>query len=222
MGRCVPQDFDIEYFCDGLRVILEVDHHQVVLRVLNMLFNAMNSFVGHCRDYLVSTFLIEEQFFRLFLHWDIAIRNVYHQLLLYKCLRVKYSLFEDSDIYTDGNVRLGPAELALDIKIYAKLKSCVRVVEDQTRNEELNKHHENIHVAYAPKALAEYKCYLSIAVETVPTKLLPLCAIQERRLNLSKANSELLTTGSTATVEPKPTTTHDTPNPKTLQNWDLM
>ncbi len=83
--------FDIEFFISACRVILDTEHHQLISRLINILYTYSHMFEGRCRKLLFSDFLIRENFFKLFLHWDENTRQAFYQLLLYKAVRIKWS-----------------------------------------------------------------------------------------------------------------------------------
>jgi len=95
----LPDSFDMEFFCKGLGILMDSDHHQTVLRVLQVLYNSADLFNGSFRYILFGELLIKKMFFALFLHWDPGVRNAFQQLIIFKVVRIKRS-----ELYKDGFV----------------------------------------------------------------------------------------------------------------------
>lgn len=57
---------------------------QVLSRILTMLYAYSDLFVGDARRRLFGDFLLKKHFFRLFLHWDYNVRNIFQQLIIFK------------------------------------------------------------------------------------------------------------------------------------------
>eukprot|EP01113_Clastostelium_recurvatum_P028717 TRINITY_DN3469_c0_g1_i5.p1 TRINITY_DN3469_c0_g1~~TRINITY_DN3469_c0_g1_i5.p1 ORF type:complete len:787 (-),score=149.84 TRINITY_DN3469_c0_g1_i5:121-2481(-) len=89
--------FNVGFFCDGLHIILSSDHHQLVGKVLALVYNYADMFVGTSRRTLFSDLLLRRHFFDLFLHWDPSVRNAFDQVLIFRMVRIKRSL-----LYSDG------------------------------------------------------------------------------------------------------------------------
>ncbi|GAM23779.1 hypothetical protein SAMD00019534_069540 [Acytostelium subglobosum LB1] len=94
-GR-LPDTFDIHFFCEGIDNIIAADHHQVVIRALNLIYNTSDSFQGPNRMALYCDLLLHKYFYTLFLHWDQPVRNAYHHLLLYRMVRINRYLLSQS------------------------------------------------------------------------------------------------------------------------------
>jgi hypothetical protein len=80
----LPPNFDVEFFCRGVDVMIQSEHHQVISRCLTMLYNSAEVFMGEARRAVYIDLMLQRYFFRLFLHWDVNVRNTYHQLLAFK------------------------------------------------------------------------------------------------------------------------------------------
>lgn len=97
--NCIlPATFDVVFFCSGIDVLLKSDHHQIVLRVISHLYSFTEIFEGTLRAHLFDL-LLSKFFYILFMHWDPGVRNAYHQLLIFKMVRIKRST-----LYNDGYV----------------------------------------------------------------------------------------------------------------------
>ncbi len=51
-----------------------------------VLYHHADVFTANVRQALYGTFLVDNHFFYFFLHWDINVRNAYHQLLVFKVI----------------------------------------------------------------------------------------------------------------------------------------
>ena len=85
----VPSSFDVEYFLKGLDVILSIDHHVILARLLSFIFSYAHVFRGKIRRAVIEEFFVKQHFFTLFLHWDDVVRNYYQQFLIYKTVRIR-------------------------------------------------------------------------------------------------------------------------------------
>lgn len=84
--RPLPHNFDVNYLIAALDVIIETDHHQLLNRLIQTLYDACDVFVGEVRRKLFADFLLKKHFYSLFLHWDEITRNYFHQFLIFKVL----------------------------------------------------------------------------------------------------------------------------------------
>ena len=93
-GIRLGDEFDAPFLEAALGVIIEADHHQMLSRVLNILYTYAHVFEGAARKLIFGgktsprsqllDLLVRQHFFTLFLHWDENTRQLFHQLLLYK------------------------------------------------------------------------------------------------------------------------------------------
>jgi hypothetical protein len=90
-GIPVPLSFDMDYFCSGLDIIIDTEHHQLIAKLLSVIYNHADVFVGYNRKKLFVDFFITKYFFKFFLHWDESVRNYFHQLIIFK---VYFMVFE--------------------------------------------------------------------------------------------------------------------------------
>lgn len=90
----LPPSFDIHYFCSGLEIIIETEHYQLIQKLLSIVYNYADLFVGNNRKTLFADLFIKKYFFKLFLHWDELIRHYFQQILIFRvlfCLRNRES-----------------------------------------------------------------------------------------------------------------------------------
>ena len=85
----LPPQFEATYFAKAIDIILQTDHHQLLARLLSMLYSIFEIFTGEARVIITIDVLLHKYFFPLFLHWDQTVRTYYHQLLLFKGTRMK-------------------------------------------------------------------------------------------------------------------------------------
>lgn len=85
----IPASFDAEYFVQGLEVIVTIDHHVILARLLSFLFTYAHLLRGRVRRTIIEEFVVKKHFFTLFLHWDDVVRNYYQQFLIYKAVRIR-------------------------------------------------------------------------------------------------------------------------------------
>jgi len=196
-NQVLPQRFDIVYFCEALDALLDTDHHQILNRCLQLLFDIVDIFTGEGRRYLISEFLLQKYFFHLFLHWDEITRNYFHQFLIFKAVRVKRSQLHrggfiaselphiDREQTHNLFASLDPeSELNNDHALFGKIQCYVQVVQDQLRDPNTHTYDKYLEV-YAPRAMSEYRFFLS-QYHTWETsgndwKLLPLSLLDVRK-----------------------------------------
>lgn len=90
-GR-LPKEFDHNQFLAGLNVLFDSDHHVVLAKSLILVYNYNELFLGKARAALIKDLLLNRHFWRLFLHWNVDIRDVYIQLVVYKVHTVSLCL----------------------------------------------------------------------------------------------------------------------------------
>jgi len=164
----LTERFDIKFFSKAVEMIFHTDHHQLMTRVLGMLYVAMDCFVGEARKTLIIDVLLHKYFFRLFLHWDSVVRNCYQQLLLFKAMRIKRAEITSNRVFPDTFVS-GPGgqinmETINDTVIYSKIESYIRMLEDQLRHD-LKRQHQDFPKeleVYSSRALEEYRAYTKL------------------------------------------------------------
>jgi hypothetical protein len=76
----------------------------------------------------------------------------------------------------------GSEEYAIDVKIFTNVQAYVRTVEDQLRHPGTIEFFDKRLEVYAPKALAEYRFFLSRYQDGETPKLVPLYMIQEKKV----------------------------------------
>jgi hypothetical protein len=200
LQKTLPIDFDAMFFCSGLELLIDLDHHQLTSRILAFIFTNSSLLVGVVRRVILYDFLLKKFFFRLFLHWDDVVRNYFHQLLIYRMVRIPRSHLAEAGFHapeiavlgnstssTSGKLRaaqLSTEEDLLDMKLFTNISAYVRTVEDQLRSpDRSDPTFDKALEIYAPKALAEYRYYLSRYEENESTpKLVPMHMLQEKKL----------------------------------------
>jgi len=87
----LPLTFDIDYFCKAAEVILDSEHHQLIGKLLALIYNYADIFEGQARRILFGDLLLKQEFYHLFLNWDDNVRNSFQQILVFKMIRLKRS-----------------------------------------------------------------------------------------------------------------------------------
>jgi len=196
-NMALPAAFDAEFFCKGLEIIIQTDHHQLLQKVLSLLYNYAEVFEGEARKAVFCELLIKKYFFTLFLHWDDGTRNSFQQIIVFRTIRLKRSLLHAEGLINVEELAtkdLGqkkeptaqpPANLMeekenfLDAILFAKIESFVKMVQEQLRDTKFQKYDKELEI-YVPKALSEYKMYMSRYYQwersglTEPPKLVPM------------------------------------------------
>jgi len=145
------------------------------LKTLILLYKYSEVFGGKIRMQLFGDFLLRDCFYKLFLHWDINVRNTYHQLLIYKMIRLKrsllhmrgYSVSELSKKASQNGISVAHAsklvekEEMIDLALYELLESFLTSLQDQLRYSSKTPLYPADLEVYVPTALSEYKRYLS-------------------------------------------------------------
>jgi len=83
----MPSNFDFENYWSGIKVLLESDQFQVVLKVLSLLYNTFHLFYGQRRIHMVNKLMNDRFFFSLFLHWSSEVRTYFQLTLVYRVFR---------------------------------------------------------------------------------------------------------------------------------------
>jgi len=98
--------FDVDFFCKGLDILFSTEHHQVILRVLQVIYTYAELFTGNSRQVLFGDFILDKHFFKLFLHWDPGVRNAFQQTLIFKMVRIKRSVLSKDGFVVRELVKL--------------------------------------------------------------------------------------------------------------------
>jgi len=149
--------------------------------------------MGQTRMKVFGDFLLKECFYTLFLHWDVNVRNTYHQLLIYKMIRLRrsllhvrgYSVSELSKKASQNGTSVRASSLIakeeiVDLALYDMLERYLTSLQEQLRKTATNQAYPPNLEVYVPTALSEYKRYLSYYFKwesdggTEPPKLVPL------------------------------------------------
>lgn len=109
----LPDDFDFDGYWLGIRAMLDSELFQVLLKVCSLLYNTLHLFHGQLRVRFVGD-LMNEFFFRLFLHWSSEVRTFFQLTLVYKVLRAdrrNLPCFTDAQVIRDfgGSAEANPA-----------------------------------------------------------------------------------------------------------------
>jgi hypothetical protein len=171
----VPLSFDMDYFCSGLDIIIDTDHHQLIAKLLSVVYNHADVFVGYNRKKLFGDFFIGRYFFKFFLHWDEIVRNYFHQIVIFRMVRVKRSelhkigidipelgppsktvLQQDLQSFLERQ----PPDLWVDIELYITICAYIKAVEGQCRSHAILRFDPQLEV-YVPQAMYEYHYFLS-------------------------------------------------------------
>ena len=197
----MPDDFDYDFLCNAFDVIFDTEYHSLVQKSLTIIYNFAPFFHNNARQAIFMR-LFTKHFFSLFLHWEIAIRNTFQQILVFRVLKSKRTtLAQNGLLIAELGVakRAPPPSLALpsvpensadddtlsvDSVLFAKIQSYLQMCEEQLRNPKLGIY-EQRHQIYVPVALMEYKTYLSFYYQWEGTgqpipKLIPHNLIRER------------------------------------------
>ena len=181
----LPDNYDYEYFCFAIDMMLETDHHMLVHKTLSFLYTNATVFNNATRQHLFLEVLLKKHFFNLFLHWESTIRNTFHQIIIFKMLRHKRTMLaKHGFVVQELSSRSGAAkdpekkggiltistdefsvpnpeddDLTTDAVLFAKIESYIQMTEDQIRFPEAGHYRKGLEV-YVPNALMEYRTYL--------------------------------------------------------------
>jgi len=180
---CLPNDFDCSLFCSAVDVMIDSEHHQLILRLLTLIYKYADIFCDELRRQLFIELLLKKHFFTLFLHWESTVRNAFQQLVVFKMMREKRSLLQkqgffikelaSQSIHHDkNNVPSYPSTTdEIDGMVFAKVESYIRMLQDQLRDREQHLYPSHLEV-YVPKSMTEYSIYMSLYYqwESLPEK----------------------------------------------------
>ncbi|KAH3742745.1 hypothetical protein Pelo_15864 [Pelomyxa schiedti] len=89
--QVLGRDFDMPFMCKGFEVIIDIDHHTLLVRVLNFLYTHADLFLFESRMFLFLEFLLNRWFLFFFLHWSHLVRSAFYQVLLLQRSRKRVS-----------------------------------------------------------------------------------------------------------------------------------
>lgn len=140
--RTIPKSFDCQFFLDGFDIIIELDHHVLVSRVLSFFYTNAYLFRGEHRM-MIFDFLIQKHF-SLFSHWDPLVRQYYHQFIIYKMSRIRrtendkvqISRIKDKIVFDEDGFCIGcpKSELLIDNRARIMLQTSISSLEDTIRS----------------------------------------------------------------------------------------
>ncbi|KAL6042037.1 HECT domain-containing protein [Balamuthia mandrillaris] len=176
------------------------------MKLLTVIYNHADVFRANARRALFGDLLLRKHFFPLFLHWDFNVRNTFHQLLVYKMVRLKRSVLRQEG-FRVGELARQKHQQQLqaqrtqsftvdpehnnDAFLYGELEDRLAMLQDQLRGTRHDLYPKELEV-YVPAALSEYKRYLSYyfmwesegnvtAPKLVPLSLLDRAAVRPQR-----------------------------------------
>eukprot|EP01102_Stenamoeba_stenopodia_P008063 TRINITY_DN2288_c0_g1_i1.p1 TRINITY_DN2288_c0_g1~~TRINITY_DN2288_c0_g1_i1.p1 ORF type:complete len:583 (-),score=111.95 TRINITY_DN2288_c0_g1_i1:11-1759(-) len=159
----LSNDFDVNYFCKAISIMIETEHHQLILRVLTLIYNYAEIFSGKItRKTLLIDVLLKQYFFKLFLHWESSIRNAYQQIIVFKMLRErrsrlqKYGFLTDSERPKKDEFDTLHEDYELDGMIYSKIESYVKLLQSPGESYPANWQ------IYSRQALQEYDLFMRV------------------------------------------------------------
>ncbi|KAH3758098.1 hypothetical protein Pelo_10039 [Pelomyxa schiedti] len=119
-NKVLGPQFDVQFFCQGLDVIISVDHHMVLCRILSLIYKHGDIFFLSTRQHLFVEFFIRKHFFYFFLHWSCLVRAYYYQVLLFKLIANRNH---------GGNPAIDPNNdsAAVNRLIYSKIESYLKI-----------------------------------------------------------------------------------------------
>lgn len=77
--------FDFEFLFDAIRVLLEGEQMQVLLKTIEFLYTGFDLLLEEQADVLRR--VVRPFFFKLFLHWSPNVRRFFHHLLIFRLVR---------------------------------------------------------------------------------------------------------------------------------------
>lgn len=161
-GVPLPPRFEASYLAKAVDIILQTDHHQLLARVLSMLYSVFEIFTGEARVIITIDLLLHKYFFPLFLHWDQTVRTYYMQLLLFRGTRMKRSQLDHvQNSYTSEPTinEMSDQETIIDIVILGKVETYWRMLSDQVERVSTQKDFPLHLEAYSARAMNEYYAY---------------------------------------------------------------
>jgi len=195
MNRPLPMNFDLPYFCSAFDAVINSDHHQLLQRFIQLVFDIADTFTGDLRKQFFSEYLLKKYFFILFLHWDEVSRNYFHQLLLWKFVRMKSSLVQgnlaeypfigkDKDntfFHIDPEV-----EYNNDLLMFGKIQCYIHLLQAQTQEGGDASFFDKSLQIYVNRALSEFQYFVSRyssweKSDETDWKLVPLALLDGKR-----------------------------------------
>ncbi len=146
-----------DFVCVGFDRILSLEHHVITARLLSLLYNFSNVFVGDGRLKVFGNLLIARYGFQLFLSWDVNTRSIYHQILVFRLLRQsRKQLQSQPSVSTVSKV------FEQDRILLTKQEALIRAIKLQTEEKEISKKKSfDPHLeVYATKAMEEWQGWM--------------------------------------------------------------
>ncbi|PRP79030.1 hypothetical protein PROFUN_13191 [Planoprotostelium fungivorum] len=188
--------FDLDFFKVTIDAIINTDHHQLINKVLMLLYYHAPLFETECRKELYGDYLLDEKFLPLFTHWDEGVRNTFQQIIVYRLLISKRSNLETAQFRNVREGRRRPslqnrigAEEVIDFLLLKRLNEHVSRLEDKIKEEKatgIDNDFISSTLIYGKRSMVEYNVYMNRyktweASEQEIPKLVPMSMIKGTR-----------------------------------------
>lgn len=147
MKQSLPSSFDHTFFCEGIDIIVNMDHLILNHHLLSLLYEFNDIFEGKARKVIFQKYLISKYFDLFFLHWDKTIRSYYHMVIIHTIKR-NLRVEKGRDIKNISHI---------DTKIYSEMDKCIKKLEGILST---NANVSNQHAVYGHISLQEYNTHL--------------------------------------------------------------
>ena len=92
--QTLPSNFDIDYFVKGITICLNDENAVSIAKCLWLIYNQYHLLQGALREKIILENIIKSKYKKFFYHWSKDVRNMFHHLVCYRILSLKYLNFE--------------------------------------------------------------------------------------------------------------------------------
>ncbi|KAH3762410.1 hypothetical protein Pelo_5710 [Pelomyxa schiedti] len=161
--KFLSKSWNYSFFCEGIEKIFETDHFFLIPQSLKLIYDYGDLFLDHSRLQLFGDLLLHKYFFTLFLHWDLRVRDAFHQVLAFKVTEERRSAIRTLKPKAGSESAVLPKISAfptsqpyLDMMLLAKLDENLQFLQHHTTPcSSAEYYNPHLHV-YVEKSLQQY------------------------------------------------------------------
>eukprot|EP01135_Chromosphaera_perkinsii_P000235 Nk52_evm4s62 gene=Nk52_evmTU4s62 len=83
VGLIEPEHINVRFFIQGIRILLENEHHIVLMKSLSFIYQTYPLY-SHLVQQHIADLVVVTHFKKFFLHWNSSVRSIYYYLLVYR------------------------------------------------------------------------------------------------------------------------------------------
>lgn len=82
-GQPFPSNFDFNFYFQGLKIALQIDHSVTVSKALNLVYKTLHFYPDERKITMLQD-LLKKHFYRFFFHWSYNVREMLYLIIFYQ------------------------------------------------------------------------------------------------------------------------------------------